>query len=315
MNRILESIRAVIKDSKQVRINEDSLKKVCNDFNCNDIDHQGDSFPFDPSYLSKEDKANFVFFFNSINFCYWGEPKWAIEYQGKEYDGAWGMIVSIKRALDNKIPVLDADYLSNISREDLLNILKGNTIIPLFNERLGILRENGRILSEKYNGQFMEVINRADGNALDVLNIMVSDFPSYNDHAVYDNQNVLFHKRAQLAVSDIHRMKGIDDLKDIEKLTAFADYKIPQSLRKLGILEYSPELSEKIDNKIEIPSGSREEIEIRANMIWAIELMKGELATKKPDITSMDIDYWLWLSGQNKSPDNKPYHRTRTIYY
>ena len=29
--------------------------------------------------------------------CYWGEPKWAISYQGQPYDGAFGMIGALTR--------------------------------------------------------------------------------------------------------------------------------------------------------------------------------------------------------------------------
>ncbi|MBI4983696.1 hypothetical protein HZC32_03570 [Candidatus Woesearchaeota archaeon] len=43
--------------------------------------------------------------------------------------------------------------------------------------------------------------------------------------------------------------------------------------------------------------------------------MKKELKTTIPNVTSMDIDSYLWLLGQNKSPDDKPYHLTETIFY
>ena len=60
----------------------------------------------------------------------------------------------------------------------------------------------------------------------------------------------------------------------MDKITAFADYKIPFILRRLWVLEYSQSLAYKIDNQIEIEKWSDEEIEIRSNTIWAIELMK-----------------------------------------
>jgi len=228
------------------------------------------------------------------------------------------MITSILKALNKGMPILDAKYLATLGRDELLEILKGNVIIPLLDERLRILRENGEILARKYTGKFSRVIEIANKDALKLLNILTTDFPSFDDHAFYDDQKVLFYKRAQLAISDIYRSfkgQGFGNLKNISQLTAFADYKIPQTLRKLGILKYSPELAAKIDNKIQILPGSKEEIEIRANTIWAIELMKRELKTKIPNITSMDIDSYLWLLGQNKSPNDKPYHRTLTIFY
>lgn len=318
MDKILDSIKSVIQKSKHVKINESKIREICLKFNSEKIDYWMNESPYDCSQLDDLSRLNFIFVFNSINFCYWGNPKWTIEYKGKQYDGAWGMIASLGRALDKNIPILDAKFLSSLTQTDLSEILKGNTTIPLFDDRLQILRENGKILAEKYNGQFSKVLEKSGNDALRLLEVLTTDFPSFDDSSLYNKRKAFFHKRAQLAISDIYRSfkgKKFGNLKNIDKLTAFADYKIPQSLRKLGILEYTQDLSAKIDNKIQIPEGSEEEVEIRANMIRAIELMKKELKTKNPNITSMDIDSYLWLLGQNKSHDDKPYHLTETIYY
>ena len=61
---------------------------------------------------------------------------------------------------------------------------------------------------------------------------------------------------------------------DLHKLTMFADYRVPQILRSVGVLEYSTELSEKIDNYVEIIHGSLEEVELRACTIIAVEKLK-----------------------------------------
>jgi len=57
-------------------------------------------------------------------------------------------------------------------------------------------------------------------------------------------------------------------------VTAFADYKLPQVLQHVGILQYSPSLEHKVDNGIFLEAGSPEELEIRENTIWAVELIK-----------------------------------------
>lgn len=317
-SKILESIKPVIQLSKFVRINQESIKAVCDNFHFRDVQHWSTASPFVFSDLNKKEKLHLLFILNSINFCYWGEPKWTIEYQGKQYDGAWGLLGCLRRALDQRIPILQAEYLAKISEEDLKKILRGNVIIPLFKDRLKILRENGTILKQRYKGNFANVIEKADRDAIKLLNLIISEFSSFNDFAIYKGHKVFFHKRAQLFISDIYRTfkrENYGQLKNIDQLTGFADYKIPQVLRKLGILEYSPELALKIDKKIPISPGNEEEIEIRANTLWAIEMMKEKIKEKIPNITSMDIDSYLWLLSQNKSPDDKPYHLTRTIFY
>ena len=57
---------------------------------------------------------------------------------------------------------------------------------------------------------------------------------------------------------------GMGDLYRTEELTVFADYKLPQVLRRLGVLRYAPHLAERIDRLKPLEAGSREEGEIRA---------------------------------------------------
>jgi hypothetical protein len=55
-------------------------------------------------------------------------------------------------------------------------------------------------------------------------------------------------------------------------------------------------------------------IEIRANMIYAIELIKEKMNNK---LNSIEINNILWLLSKEKDFKSKsyPYHLTRTIYY
>jgi hypothetical protein len=273
-----------------------------------------DSAPFEFQKLEGKKELDFLFVVDSLAFCFWGEPKWKVEYKGNFYDGVWGLLAALRKAIEKEFPILNWEYLANLPENDLREIFKGNVEIPLFKERWNILRENGKILIKKFNGDFERVIEKGKGDALKLLEILVNNFPSFYDSAIYQGKPVFFHKRAQLLVADIYRGK-FAKLRNIDQLTGLADYKIPQVLRKFGILKYSLALSEKVDNKILIPTGSEEEIEIRANTIWAIELIKKEIKKKIPDIKSFDIDFYLWFLGQKKSFKDKPYHLTRTIFY
>jgi len=54
-------------------------------------------------------------------------------------------------------------------------------------------------------------------------------------------------KRAQILISDVHeclRGENPADFADIDKLTMFADYRVPQVLAYKGVLVYSEELEE-----------------------------------------------------------------------
>jgi len=212
----------------------------------------------------------------------------------------------------------DARYLKKIKEGDLRRIVLGNTEMPLFKERLGILREIGLTLVEKFDGDFRKVLDISHSDVIKLLNLILSNFPSFDDVSEYKGRNVAFYKRAQLLISDIGLIfdgEGYGKFTNLSQLTAFADYKIPQILRKEGILLYRQELAEGIDDNIQIPKGSKAEVEIRANTIWAVELIKQRLRSAYPDINSDEIDYFLWLKGNKKSPNDKPYHLTRTTAY
>ncbi len=296
----------------------DRLTDFASTFEHGSVHHWLSEAPFNFFHFSDEDKLHFLFVFNALSFCYWGEPKWTIDFEGKSHDGAWGMIMALGRAIQEGYNILNFNYCANLSAEDFDNILKANTEIPLFKERLGIINEIGRIAQEKYNGHLDNLVKAANKDSQKLLNLVISDFPVFKDESAYNGQTIFFNKRAQLLVSDIYQIfngRGFGELKGIESITACADYKLPQILRKFGIFVYSEELAEKIDNKIELEHNSNEEIEIRANTIWAIEFIKQIVARGDHKIMSSEINDHLWLATQEKFPDDKPYHRTRTTAY
>ena len=51
----------------------------------------------------------------------------------------------------------------------------------------------------------------------------------------------------------------------------FADYRVPQILRELGIFVYKGKLEAMVDKEIEVPYSCREEVLIRAFTVVAVE--------------------------------------------
>lgn len=74
---------------------------------------------------------------------------------------------------------------------------------------------------------------------------MTRNFKGFQDHAIYKGEQIFFYKRAQILVGDIYsayRGEGIGAFDNIEKITMFADYRVPQILYALGVMEYSENL-------------------------------------------------------------------------
>jgi len=318
MLKVLETTRIAVEKSKYVKINRKKIAEFVKSFHHSNISHWLSGSPLNFSHLSTEDKLNLLLVFNSTSFCYWGDPKWTIEYKGEKYDGSWAMIAAIMRALENGKSILNAKYRANISRAEYQEILKGNVEIPLFEERWRITKEVASILLEKHNGNFVQFVSKANGNAMQFLELIFQSFPSFNDTSIFYGKKIHFYKRAQLLVSDIYQLfggKNYGNLTNVNQLTACADYKLPQSLRTLGIISYTKSLTEKVDNKIPLIHSGQEEVEIRANTIWAVEFIRQELEKIGKQIMPIGINDHLWLIGQDKSKHSKPYHRTLTTAY
>ncbi|MFA6100112.1 MAG: queuosine salvage family protein [Patescibacteria group bacterium] len=319
MQSILDSIQSVIKNSRFVRINPEAIRDFA--ASVTDSDFGGSEWNEETLLKSGHEETYIAsaFLISALAFCYWGEPKWTIDVRGQTFDGNAAMLRALKRGIDDGYPLTDPRYLSNLPEDDLRQILKGSIEIPLFAERLRLLRDMGKIVTENFSGSFKKIVEAADYDALKLVEVAVNAMPTvFDDQVNYHGQKILFYKRAQVIPLSLHglaELKLVPPIQNFDQLTALADYKGPQLLRKLGILQYTDDLAAHINAKIEIASGSDEEIEIRANEIWAIELLTRAIQERLPDICPIEVFECLWLRGQTKSADDKPYHRTRTIWY
>ena len=91
-----------------------------------------------------------------------------------------------------------------------------------------------------------------------------------------------------------------------------ADYKIPQVMRVIGLLEYDEKLSKMVDNQDEIEQNSEYEIEIRASMIVVIDIIKKKL---DDNVCAIKINDYIWGLSKKMKESLKPYHLTRNINY
>lgn len=276
-----------------------------------------------------ERTVNWLLVLDALNFCFWAErdqPRWRINYHGDILDGYWAEAAALTRAVEEGIALWDAEYLSKMSREDLAYVFRSvpaandsaGVTIPLFDTRLAHVHEVGRVLLERYDGQFARAVEKAGGSAVNLALLLAQAFPSFRDVAIYRGREIRFFKRAQICVADLYGAfsgKRWGTFTDLDTLTIFADYKLPQVLRHYGVLEYHPGLAARVDNQELLQPGGEEEVEIRAATIWACELLRCEMSRASGmDITAVEVDQLLWYLGQH-SAEMHPYHRTRTIYY
>jgi len=162
------------------------------------------------------------------------------------------------------------------------------------------LSDLGRFVEDAYNGRYLDLVAAADGSAERLATILWR-MPLFEDSP--------FYKRAQITAADL-ALSGITAFTDLGRLTAFADNLLPHVLRHDGVLTYAPELAERIDRGDFLPPGSREETELRAAAVHAVELLSAALG-----VPAVLIDRVLWHRGQQPEYRAKPRHRTKTAYY
>jgi hypothetical protein len=179
------------------------------------------------------------------------------------------------------------------------------------------LRQLGRLLIADFGGRFLEMVAAAQGSAGRLVEIL-RRMPYFEDRHSHRGRNIPFYKRAQLAAADLSLAfcgQGPGAFDDLDQLTLFADNLVPHVLRMDGLLEYRPELLERIRAGFLISAGSAEEVEMRASAVHAVELLRSTPAARQRGITAQQLDYLLWHRGQGKLYKAVPRHRTRTIFY
>jgi hypothetical protein len=273
------------------------------------------------TFLAPRRFLNYLLALEALNFSFWDdEPRWRVPYRGARHDGYWALAAALHRALTvDALPLWDARFLAGMTRSQLDSILRGEgRPVPLAELRLAHLREAGQVLQARWNGEFANLVAACGGEAMRLVRTIVAEFPSFRDEARWEGSVVRFYKRAQIAVADLARLlpaHPLGRLTGLERLTAFADYKLPQVLRAEGILVCSGALARKLDGGIELPAGSAEEVAIRAATIWGCEWLARALSARRGSpVMAMEVDYLLWSAGQRES-GLPPYHRTRTPYY
>jgi hypothetical protein len=267
------------------------------------------------------DTVSYLLVLDSLNFCFWpasGREMWEIEYQSRRVSGYYGLAAALKRAVESGVPITRAEYLAGLSLGRLKQILIGRGELQLLGDRLQIINELGLFLLENYGGEAYRLVEAAENSALKLIRLLGEKLSSFRDVAGYRDLRVPFYKRAQIFAADLYgafEARRWGWFMDINELTAFADYKLPQVLRVLGILRYTEGLARAVDQGIPLKAGSPEEVEIRANTIWSVELIREELELEGRVLRAFEIDWLLWNMGQDKEFTVQPYHRTVTVFY
>ena len=335
----LESAQLICSDSKHVKISQEgveSLSKILVDkmkANRHYIHFKGwKTHPLNPK-VADDTAIDWIFLVDALNFSFWtpeGQEKYMVKYEEKQHTGYWSLCAAVNRALDEGIPITSADYCKNMSLEQAKQVFRSDsdTQMPLLEERVRVMNEVGGILIEKFDGKFADCVRRADGDAQKLLQIVVDNFPCFQDEGVFEGKRVSFYKRAQILVADVWACfegQGDGKFEGIDSITMFADYRIPQALVYFNVMSYDEELSALLKAEHMFSSGELMEMEIRAASIWSVELLtqrmneliKSDAELQGVHINAILLDHFLWdyRRAHDAEVRHIPYHKIRCVYY
>jgi hypothetical protein len=255
-----------------------------------------------------ERTVRYLLVLDTVNFSFWGggagpgSPRnrgggVRISWGGGGY---WQLAERLRDAFAAGDELSEPAALAAVTAARLRELLGD---LPMLDERARALRELG---AHGFDGL---VRDTAAGTAA----ALAERLASYADVAEYDGRPVPLLKRAQIVPADLHGA-GVARFPDLDALTCFPDYKLPQVLRHFGAFEYSRELARRVDGWEELRPGEPAEVEIRAATVVAVERLREALAERGRPLRSIEVDWILWDRSQGLYPV-RPYHRTRTIFY
>jgi len=319
---VKESTLRIIPSMEHVKIDKENLEKFVIDLlnNENALKYpKWSESHFDSSSVPLETLLRYIFTIDTLNYCFW--PNEGFEY--------YSLAKNLYETLKNKTNFFDIEYLVNIEPKQLKeNVFKCD--FNLINERARMIREVFSIIKYSYQGSCINFVKECNKDATKLVKKIVDEFCCFRDHAIYNGEQIFFYKRAQILVSDLYlayldikELKKDNEENDIinftketiSQLTMFADYRVPQILKAKGVLQYDKHLNDLINNKKEIPHGSKVEVEIGAATIQAVEQIKNQLKNKGKNVMSIQVDVYLWEEGEKIKDTIEPHHRTLSIFY
>ena len=257
---------------------------------------------------SREARAAFVLCLDAVNF---GSGWWPTIRKRPGRSGyftvAAGLVERFRAApwTAAELQALDAAALASVLGQDPEHRLMA--------EFAAALRDVGAHVEAEHGGSFASVLDSAGGSA-PALADLLAGWRAFADVSIYEEREVPFFKRAQIAAADVARA-GLAELRDLDRLTGFADNLVPHVLRVDGVLRLEPALSDRIDAGELLVHGSPEEVELRAATVQAIELLAAARAAAGQPLAPAEIDAALWTRGGAPRYKSRPRPRSRNTAY
>ncbi|MCK6486319.1 MAG: hypothetical protein HUU22_16370 [Phycisphaerae bacterium] len=313
---LLSSVRRVTNAARHVAIDDAAIEAWAVRFDSARLASL-EASPLDDVTGSPAEIARFVLLIDALNFCFWSHQPIETTWRGRRVVRYTAFVALMAEAVQREHRWLEPAYWSEVDAAKLRRVVAGAGELLMIEERAAVLRETGRVLLERFGGSLTKLAEASNHRAWRVALMLADSFPSFRDVAEHAGRRVWLLKRAQICAMDLSTAwtrRGWPGLSGLDDLTAFADYRIPQILRHLGILRVAPALAERIEARRGLAAGSVEEVELRAATIDAVDRMRQAVAKRGNSVPAWRIDVALW-EDSHAADVSVEHHRVCTIYY
>lgn len=314
---VLESCRRVMDSAAHIRIEPQALIEFARFLAAESAAEPPPDFDGLVFRGARTDLCNYCLLIDALNFCFWSDQPWEVRFRGRWWARTPAMEASLLRAIERDAEWLSADRWAEADENALTEVFAGRGMIPQLSQRVAVLRETGAVLRDQFGGRFERAVDGVDGDALSLARLLASQFDSFRDVARCRGVTVAFLKRAQICAADLHRMliaNGDAGLTGLDRLTVFADYRLPQLFRHRGIIRLDDDFAGRIERGEPIESGSAAEVELRAATIVVADQLVARMRDMGVDTAPWKTDYSLWWMARQPEVIT-PHHQTVSIYY
>jgi len=266
--------------------------------------------PLFPDQMDRTEAIVFFTLLNSLNFCFWplpGKEKWGHPLPQGKADGAMALFLSMKRAWESCDWIDLLKELSARPSSIMETFFRGSGDLLFWDERLAMVSDAAALCLREL--KTLTGVFESREPAREYITLLLTGAECFRDP---------FLKRAQLAWAMICGHLGICH-ESLSDLTLFADYKVPQTLQKMGILEYNDTFREKLARKDLIQARGSDDNDLRSlTIICGQELVKAlnqSVGGSNPIWNGASLDYCLWSQAQLPATQALPYHLCLTTDY
>lgn len=289
--RILSEI--LMANPQHVRLNPIRAREVAEALK--DYDLSIPRWDFDPRFHPQVDDFEsvclFNLLFNSINYCYFDQDRKKFE------DGDLsGSSLACARLTERWEEIKEPYFLSQIDENYLLSeLFRAERPISLVKERTQALREIGAFLNANVDFTFTKLFLKYKKNAYFISQYLPVMLPTWRDP---------FFKRSQLFVGMTYgRFQGWSECpieeESLSDLTIFADYRVPQTLIAMGVIEPRPQLLTRLHRMEFLGAGSQQELELRAASIMGADMITENLKSLVDEsVNALNTDFLLWSASK-----------------